>query len=107
MKMKGFIPILKDNFTGAVRAEVLLFKDVFNSKYSDKENCRNASSGLVRRKDGKGAEDLSLIYYDVISLDSHVSFNNEVQKIKWLKANDFDTVNSKVCSTVEDVIFYH
>ncbi len=104
MNMKGFIPILKDNFTGAVRAEVLLFREIFTSKYSEKENCRNACSGLVRRKDGKGAEDLNLVYYDAISTDAHISFSNEVQKIKWLKTNDFDTVNSKVCATIKEVI---
>lgn len=104
MNMNGFIPILKGNFTGAVRAEVLLFRDIFNSKYSDKENCRNASSGLVRRKDGKGSEDLNLVYYDAISIDEHIKFNNEVQKVKWLKSNDFDVVQSKVYATIDEVI---
>ena len=104
MNMKGFIPIIKNNFTGAVRAEVLLFRDIFASKYSDKENCRNASSGLVRRKDGKGSEDLNLVYYDAISIDDQVTFNSEVQKLKWLKVNDFELVKSKVCQHLEEVI---
>ncbi len=30
VKMKGFLPKLKDNFTGAVRAEILLFHDIYN-----------------------------------------------------------------------------
>lgn len=104
MRMKGFVPIIKNNFTGAVRAEVLLFRDIFTSKYFDKENCRNASSGLVRRKDGKGSEDLNLVYYDAISIDDQVTFNSEVQKLKWLKVNDFELVKSKVCQHLEEVI---
>ncbi|MBA7522787.1 DNA ligase [subsurface metagenome] len=61
INMKGFIPKLKTKFTGATRAEILLFHDVFERKYNDKQNCRNAASGLVRRKDGIGSGDLNLV----------------------------------------------
>ena len=106
INMKGFIPVIKDNFTGAVRAEILLFRDIFDLKYADKENCRNASSGIVRRKDGKGANDLKLVYYDAVSIDEQVKFMNEIQKIKWLKSNDFAFVKTKIFNSAEEVIHY-
>ncbi|GAI88249.1 unnamed protein product, partial [marine sediment metagenome] len=89
VKMKGFIPIIEDNFTGATRAEILLFRDVYQSKYSDKENCRNACSGIVRRKDSKGAEDLNLMYYDAVSVDDSIQFKSEISKLKWLRDAGF------------------
>jgi DNA ligase (NAD+) len=49
-RMKGYISKLKSNFTGAVRAEVLLFHGIFEEKYNDKQNCRNAASGLAKIK---------------------------------------------------------
>jgi len=106
INMKGFIPVIKDNFTGAVRAEILLFRDIFDLKYADKENCRNASSGIVRRKDGKGANDLKLVNYDAVSIEDQVKFMNEIQKIKWLKANDFAIVKTRIFNSAEEVIHY-
>ena len=61
VNMKNFIPKVRVPFTGAVRAEVLLFHDIFETKYSDKQNCRNASAGLVRRKDGVGSIYIKLL----------------------------------------------
>jgi DNA ligase (NAD+) len=104
MKMKGYIPTLKSRFTGATRAEILLFHDMFERRYSDKQNCRNAAAGIVRRKDGEGCEDLSLIFYDAISLNEVVSFENELDKIKWLKYEGFPTVPTKRGGSIEEVV---
>ncbi len=104
IKMKGFIPKLKSPFTGAVRAEILMFHDVYNRKYSHMQNCRNAAAGIVRRKDGIGSGDLNLIYYDAISLDEKVSFQSEIQKLKWLKEQGFPTILTKTVKTVQEVI---
>ena len=104
VKMKGFIPRLSVSFTGAVRAEVLLFHDIYDQKYTDKQNCRNAAAGLVRRKDGVGSENLNLIFYDAISLSDAVVFENEVSKLKWLKDMGFDTVLTKTVKTAQEVV---
>ncbi len=104
VRMKGFFPKLVTPFTGAVRAEVLLFHDVFNKKYSDKQNCRNAASGLVRRKDGVGCGDLNLIFYDAISVTDDVVFTSEVKKLKWLKDQNFSVIRTKTVSTAQEVI---
>jgi len=104
IKMKGFIPKLIDMFSGAVRAEVLLFHDIFDKKHSDKQNCRNAAAGLVRRKDGVGCGDLNLIFYDAISLTDNVVFASEVKKLKWLKNQNFPTIKTKVVHKPQEVI---
>jgi DNA ligase (NAD+) len=104
IKMKGFIPKLASEFTGATRAEVVLYHDVFEKKYNDKQNCRNAASGLVRRKDGIGAGDLDLIFYDAISLSDAVEFQSETQKLKWLRKEGFPTVLTKTVSNPNEVI---
>ena len=102
--MKGFIPKLKSNFTGATRAEVLLFHDIFDQKYTDKQNCRNAASGIVRRKDGVGSGDLSLVFYDAISTTEDMVFQSEIQKLKWLKEEGFPTILTKTVKTPQEVI---
>jgi len=51
IKMKGFIPKLRAPFSGAVRAEILMFHDVYERNYNQMQNCRNAAGGIVRRKD--------------------------------------------------------
>ena len=104
VKMKGFVPKLKGTFTGAVRAEIILFHDIYNKKHSDKQNCRNAAAGIVRRKDGIGSRDLNLIYYDAISTTDDAIFKTEIQKIKWLKDQNFPTVLTKTPHTPQEVI---
>lgn len=104
IKMKGFLSKLRDSFTGAVRAEILLFHDIYSKKYTDKQNCRNAAAGLVRRKDGIGSGDLNLVFYDAISVSDQVSFQSEVQKLKWLKEQNFPTIPTKTVKTPQEVI---
>lgn len=104
VKMKGFIPKFRNTFTGAVRAEILMFHDVYNSKYSNMQNCRNAASGIVRRKDGVGSGDLNLIYYDAISITEDVVFQSEIQKLKWLKEQGFPTIPTKTVETAQEII---
>lgn len=104
INMKGFVPKINVSFTGAVRAEILLLHDIYEKKYSDKQNCRNAAAGIVRRKDGVGSGDLNLIYYDVISLSDDVVFTTEIQKLKWLKDQGFDTVRTKTVDSPQAVI---
>ncbi|MBA7675699.1 DNA ligase [subsurface metagenome] len=104
VNMKNFIPKFRVPFTGAVRAEVLLFHDIYETKYSDKQNCRNASAGLVRRKDGVGSGDLTLIYYDGISITDDVIFTTEIQKLKWLKEQGLETIKTKTVKSPQEVI---
>ena len=83
-KMRAFAPEVNPEFTGAVRGEIILKKDIFLKKYPDAKNSRNMASGITKRKDGKGSEDLTFIVYDAISKNPNHRFENELEKLKWL-----------------------
>lgn len=104
IRMKGFVPKLNDKFSGGTRAEIVMFHDVFQEKYPTKKNCRNAAGGVARRKDGKGCEDLNLIFIDAVSSTNAVSFANEITKLKWLQQQGFPTVKTKTLSSIQEVI---
>jgi len=114
IKMQGVIKELKTNtgkssFTGAVRGEVIMPKDIFVSMYKDKANCRNAANGIMKRKDGAGCSFLKVICYDAgvgeERGDSYRQyFKDEIEKVEWLKNSGFDVVETKICKTPESVI---
>jgi len=114
IKMQGVLKELKMDigkspFTGAVRGEVIMPKAVFTSMYIDKANCRNAANGIMKRKDGKGCEYLKVICYDAglgdeLGDDYTQYFDNEIEKIEWLKKAGFAVVETKICKTPQDVI---
>ena len=115
LKMKGLLKELneyngeKSSFTGAIRGEVIMPKNVHSTKYKDKANCRNAANGIMKRKDGKGCEDLEIICYDVWQsdgLEGQFFYTNEIEKIEWLKKMGFFTVETKICDDAKDVISY-
>lgn len=94
------------DFTGGIRGEVIMTHGVHKSLYSDKANCRNAANGLMRRKDGEGSENLTLIAYDVWATDGAQPFSDEVEKLSWLKECGFKTVRLAILKTAGDVIEY-
>ncbi|MFX1312459.1 MAG: NAD-dependent DNA ligase LigA [Promethearchaeota archaeon] len=106
-KMRGYIPNIHKDFSGALRAEILMTHDIFQKKYSNQyANCRNTASGISKRKNGSGYEDLSLIYYDVFSINEKIKFNTELDKINWMKAQKFNVVDSKIFNNTEQVVKY-
>jgi DNA ligase (NAD+) len=106
-KMNGVPNVLPEAFTGAVRGEVLMSRRIHDSKYADKANCRNAANGLMKRKDGVGAEDLDIICYDAVSsLAAAAPFDTERKKIAWLKRMGFKVVPTVECESPEAVIAY-
>lgn len=111
-KMKGVVAVLLDKnfnripFTGGIRGEVIMTHQVHKSLYADKANCRNAANGLMKRKDGSGSENLTLITYDALSTAGQSPFTDEEQKIQWLNACGFNVVPLKICETPQNVIDY-
>ena len=111
-KMKGVQAALfnrkgnKIDFTGGIRGEVIMTHQIHQQLYSDKANCRNAANGLMKRKDGSGSENLTLITYDALSTDGPNPFKDEEEKIKWLTECGLNVVPLKICRTPEDVIKY-
>ena len=110
-KMRGVMPALyvdgsKIDFTGGIRGEVIMTHEVHKKYYSDKANCRNAANGLMKRKDGNGSEHLNLIVYDALSTNGKSFFNDEEDKIKFLKSCGFETVRLEICRSADEVIQY-
>jgi len=107
VRMKGVPKELPEPFTGAVRGEVLMSRAIHAEKYADKANCRNAANGLMKRKDGKGAEDLDIICYDALgSLPSGPPFSTELEKIAWLQRMGFLVVPTIECKSPQEVVAY-
>lgn len=99
----------KVDFTGAIRGEVIMTHKVHDELYADKANCRNAANGLMKRKDGEGSENLKLIVYDALATDSDGNatqnpFNDEEEKINWLKNFGFNVVRLEIKKTPQEVI---
>ncbi|MFW6292760.1 MAG: NAD-dependent DNA ligase LigA, partial [Spirochaetota bacterium] len=91
-KMRGLVARLPSAFTGAVRGEVLLGRDLHREKYSEKANPRNAANGLMKRKDGAGADDLEIVCYDAIESTRDDFFLREEDKLAWMQENGFHVV---------------
>jgi DNA ligase (NAD+) len=105
-RMAGVILELDIPFTGGVRGEVVMTRKVWKEQYPGKANCRNAANGLMRRKEGKGCEDLSLICYDAAALEDDAYFQDELEKVHWLKARGFSVTETKTFTDAEAVIAY-
>ncbi|MDR1444274.1 MAG: NAD-dependent DNA ligase LigA, partial [Treponema sp.] len=105
-RMAGVIAELDIPFTGGIRGEVVMMREVWRKKYRDKANCRNAANGIMRRKDGAGCEDLSLITYDAAAPDDDSHFSGEAEKIAWLRDRGFTVTECREFGTAEEVIAY-
>jgi DNA ligase (NAD+) len=102
-RMRGVLSGISADFSGGIRGEVVMFRDVWREKYPDKANCRNAANGLMRRKDGAECENLTVIVYDV-SAQNEAMFAKETDKIAWLKEQGFQTVFTRECPTAKAVV---
>jgi DNA ligase (NAD+) len=102
-KMQGVITKVEQGFSGGIRGEVVMLRSVWRKKYPGKANCRNAANGLMRRKDGDGCENLSVITYDVSAKDNKM-FTKEIEKIEWLQKQKFKTVLVEEFKTANEVI---
>jgi len=105
-RMSGTVQKLDIPFTGGVRGEVIMTHAVWESKYPSKANCRNAANGIMRRKDGEGCEDLTVIVYDASFTNDDNYFKDELQKVKWLQQRGFQTTETKTFSSAQEIIEY-
>ena len=105
-RMQGLVLSLSDGFTGAVRGEVLLGRATHRTKYGDKANPRNAANGLMKRKDGAGAEDLEIVCYDAIESTRDDFFLREEDKLHWLAANGFHVVEYETFADPARIVEY-
>jgi DNA ligase (NAD+) len=107
-RMGGVAVRIRAAFTGGVRGEVVMTRDVHHRKYSDKANCRNAANGLMKRKDGVGSEDLRVICYDAqgVLAEGTRPFADELEKTAWLSRMGFEISPQEVLASPEEVVAY-
>jgi DNA ligase (NAD+) len=105
-RMKGVLPELDLPFSGGIRGEVVMTHETWRTKYAVKANCRNAANGLMRRKDGLGCEDLELIAYDAAAAGDDVFFQDEIEKIRWLRDRGFSVPETREFTDPEEIIPY-
>jgi DNA ligase (NAD+) len=105
-RMAGVPEKLDTPFSGGVRGEVVMTREIWRAKYASKANCRNAANGIMRRKDGCGCEDLCLIAYDAAANNDDAYFTDEAKKIEWLGKRGFTTTVTQMCGSVEEVVAY-
>jgi DNA ligase (NAD+) len=105
-RMAGVPEKLDLPFSGGVRGEVVMTREIWRQKYPSKANCRNAANGIMRRKDGCGCEDLKVITYDAAAENDDSYFPDELKKIVWLGKRGFETAVTKICKDADAVISY-
>lgn len=100
-KMKGNVNFVSDNFTGTIRGEIVLTKTDHQEFFPEASNPRNGASGICRRLDGEGCENLTLMFYQVIGND--IEFKTESSMFEFLEKNKFIVPNYKICKTAAEV----
>ncbi len=106
VRIPGIPFVIDETFTGGVRGEVIMDRDVHTTEFPDLANTRNTTSGLMKRKDGIGVQFLKLIVYDARSTEIESYFENERKKIDWLVEQSFNVVETIEKKSVQDVLAY-
>jgi DNA ligase (NAD+) len=118
-RMRGAPASLAEPWSGAVRGEVVMSRAVHREFFSDKANCRNAANGIMKRKDGAGAERLEVVCYDaaprglydaepggLFAVAPEPPFDDELSKVAWLRASGFVTVDALCFKEPFEVVDY-
>lgn len=106
-RMYGFPEKTNADFDFAVRGEIILPKQIFEKKYRPKgyANPRNMASGLSKQKNGKGCEDLKIIFYDILAENHEINIGKkEIDKINFLEKKEFNIVEYKEVEKVAKVL---
>ncbi len=92
-KAQGFPKKLKDSVDISIRCEAIFHLSDWKKDLKDEgANPRNAATGTCRRTDGRNAEYLHCVAFDIVGIKKWKSIS---EKIDWLKSNGFETVHSK------------
>lgn len=90
----SFPKSVNSDFSGSIRAEMVIYNTDFDARFNDKANARNAVAGIINRKYNSlttsQKADLSYIHvitYDVMGID----FVKQTDLTNWLKENSFET----------------
>ena len=118
-RMAGVPATLPGAWSGAVRGEVVMSRATHRDYFPDKANCRNAANGIMKRKDGVGAERLEVICYDaapsglydgesggLFAPAPEPPFDDELDKVAWLRTAGFGVVDLEVFAAPYEVVDY-
>lgn len=101
LKMSGIPKKLVNKISCAVRGEIMLTKEKFESIYKPQgySNPRNMAAGISKQKNGAGCENLTVIVYDIEEEDK--TLNTEEDKMNFLMINEFDVADFEIVETKE------
>ena len=101
VRMNGFKKELSDNFSGALRGEILMKTSIHEKFFPEMSNPRNGASGIAKKLSGENSDKLNIFFYQVIG---SVEFKRKFQEFDWLKSNGLDTPQVALLTSANSVI---
>ena len=89
-RMRNVPMKLKDEYTGTIRGEILLYRSVREQYFPQYKNCRNAASGIMKHLDGAECDKLNVKVYE--ARNRYARFVTQVDMLDWMKSQGFDVV---------------
>jgi DNA ligase (NAD+) len=90
-RMRNVPKKLKDEYTGTIRGEILLYRSVREQYFPQYKNCRNAASGIMKHLDGADCDKLNVKVYE--ARNRYARFATQVDMLDWMKSQGFDVVD--------------
>lgn len=104
--VKGVVHSDGEPFTGAVRGEVLISRQLFEKKYAAEfKNPRNFVAGSVKNENFRNWSDLDVVTYDVYcTRDNYYLMAREDRKLEFLSRAGFIPVSHWLCPREQDIL---
>ena len=90
-RMRNVPMKLKDEYTGTIRGEILLYRSVREQYFPQYKNCRNAASGIMKHLDGVECDKLNVKVYE--ARNRYARFATQVDMLDWMQSQGFDVVD--------------
>lgn len=101
VRMQGFKKELSDNFTGALRGEILMKNSIHKEFFPNLSNPRNGASGIAKKLSGENSDKLNIFFYQVVG---SVQFKSKFSEFGWLHSNHLDTPKVVYFANINDAI---
>ena len=104
--VKGVVCPDGEPFTGAVRGEILISRQLFEKKYkADFKNPRNFVAGAVKNERFQNWSDLDVVTYDVYcAKDNYYLMAREDRKLEFLHQPGFIPVSHWLCKNEKEIL---
>ncbi len=105
VRMRGVPRRIKERRPISVRGEIILRRSTLESEpfFAEYATTRNGAAGVSRRFDGRGAEHLTVLFYDVAD---HLDFATEQAKFEWLRGLGLATPRTASGSLADVIALY-